>query len=67
MFQPVKKNGKREQFFEDANRLTDEELFNKYFADTIKIKIERYGRLALLKTGIYKPILNLGKKIRKRD
>lgn len=67
MFQPVKKNGKREQFFEDANRLTDEELFNKYFADTIKVKIERYGRLALLKTGIYKPILNLGKKIRKRD
>jgi len=67
MFQPVKKNGKREQFFEDANRLTDEELFNKYFADTIKIKIERYGRLALLKTGIYKPILNLGKRIRKRD
>ena len=67
MFQPVKKNGKRAQFFEDANRLTDEELFNKYFADTIKVKIERYGRLALLKTGIYKPILNLGKKIRKRD
>lgn len=67
MFQPVKKNGKRKQFFEDANRLTDEELFNKYFADTIKIKIERYGRLVLLKTGIYKPILNLGKKIRKRD
>ena len=67
MFQSVKKNGKREQFFEDANQLTDEELFNKYFADTINVKIERYGRLALLKTGIYKPILNLGKKIRKRD
>ena len=67
MFQPVKKNGKREQFFKDANQLSEEELFNKYFADTIKVKIERYGRLALLKTGMYKPILNIGKKIRKRD
>lgn len=67
MFQPVKKNDKREQFFKDANQLSEEELFNKYFADTIKVKIERYGRLALLKTGMYKPILNIGKKIRKRD
>lgn len=67
IFQPVKKNDKREQFFNDANTLSEEELFAKYFADTFKIKLERYGRLALLKTGLYKPVLNLGKKIRKRD
>lgn len=67
IFQPVKKNERREQFFKDANTLTEEELFNKYFADTIKIKLERYGRLALLKTGLYKPVLEIGKKIRKRD
>lgn len=67
IFQPVKKNDKREQFFKDANMLSEEELFDKYFADTLKIKLERYGRLALLKTGLYKPVLNLGKKIRKRD
>lgn len=67
IFQPVKKNERREQFFKDANTLTEEELFNKYFADTIKIKLERYGRVALLKTGLYKPVLRLCKKIRKRD
>lgn len=67
IFQPVKKNDKRSQFFEDANKLSEEELFNKYFADTLKIKLERYGRMALLKTGLYKPVLSLGKKIRKRD
>ena len=67
IFQPVKKNDKRAQFFEDANKLSEEELFNKYFADTLKIKLERYGRMALLKTGLYKPVLSLGKKIRKRD
>lgn len=67
IFQPVKKNDKREQFFKDANTLSEEELFDKYFADTLKIKLERYGRLALLKTGLYKSVLNIGKKIRKRD
>lgn len=67
IFQPVKVNDKREQFFKDANTLSEEELFDKYFADTLKIKLERYGRLALLKTGLYKSVLNIGKKIRKRD
>lgn len=67
MFQPVKNNDKREEFFRDANKLSEQELFEKYFPYTIKVKAEKYGRLFLLKTGIYKPVLNLGKKIRKRD
>lgn len=67
IFQSVKENEKRAQFFLDANTLPEDELFNKYFADTLKIKAERYGRLALLKTGLYKPVLSFGKKIRKRD
>jgi hypothetical protein len=67
IFQPVKYNAKREQFFKDAQTMEAEDLFNKYFADTMKIKVERYGRLFLLKTGLYKRILSLGKKIRKRD
>lgn len=67
IFKSVKKNDKREQFFEDVNNLNEEELFNKYFSDTLKIKLERYGRMILQKTKLYKPILNIGKKIRKRD
>lgn len=67
MFQPVKNNDRREVFFKDANILSEKELFEKYFPYTIKVKAEKYGRLFLLKTGVYKPILNLGKKIRKRD
>ena len=67
MFQSVKYNAKREEFFKDCNKLTNEELFNKYFPYTFKVKAEKYGRLILLKTGMYKKILNLGKKIRKRD
>lgn len=67
IFQPVKMNKRRKEFFIDANTLSEEELFNKYFADTFKIKIERYGRMFLLRTGLYKSILKLGKIIRKRD
>ena len=67
MFQPIKMNNKRKQFFKDATILSEEALFKKYFSDTLKVKAERYGRLILLKTGIYKTILNIGKKVRKRD
>lgn len=67
IFQSVKMNKRREEFFLDANTLMEEQLFNKYFAETIKIKLERYGRLILLRTGLYKNVLKVGKKIRKRD
>lgn len=67
MFQSVKYNDKREEFFKDCNNLSNEELFDKYFPYTLKVKTEKYARLFLLKTGMYKKILNIGKKIRKRD
>ena len=67
MFQPVKHNWKRNKFFKDANNMTNIELFDKYFPDKIKVKLERNARKILLKTGAYKKILDLGKKIRKRD
>ena len=67
MFQPVKHNWKRDKFFKDANNMTNIELFDKYFPDKIKVKLERNARKILLKTGAYKKILDLGKKIRKRD
>lgn len=67
MFQPVKRNQKRESFFKDINILNEEVVFEKYFPDNTKVKIERNARKILLKTGIYKPILNIGKMIRKRD
>lgn len=67
MFQSVKYNSERSDFFEDVGKLEGKELFTKYFSDNITVKSERIIRKLLLKTGIYKKILNLGKKIRKRD
>ena len=67
MFKSVKYNSNRNRFFADANELEEKELFDKYFSDTFMVKTERIARKVLLKTGMYKLILNFGKKIRKRD
>ena len=48
------------------NSISSEELFEKYFPDTVKVKLERTLRSFLLKTGLYKKIISFGKKIRKR-
>lgn len=67
IYNTVKVNPRRKQFFEDAQKLEDEELFHKYFPNNFKSKLERFGRKTLIKIGLYKPILKLGKLIRKRD
>lgn len=67
IFQSVKRNERREAFFEDANRLENRELFEKYFPDTMKVKVERMARVILVRSGIYKKLLSVGKKFRKRD
>lgn len=67
MFQPVKYNSNREKFLNDSRKMTESELFKKYFSDTFMVKVERIARKILLKIGIYKIMLNLGKKIRKRE
>ena len=66
MFNAIKYNNKRNDFFNDLNNNDFEEVMNKYFPDTLKCKIEKYSRLLLIKIGIYKPIIKLGRKIRKR-
>lgn len=67
MFQPVKLNKNRTEFMKDLKNMNEKDLFEKYFPYTLKVKAEKYGRLILLKTGLYKQILGVGKKIRKRD
>ena len=66
IFSRVNYNSQKKDFIKDMNSLPEEELFNKYFPDNLKTKVERNARKLLLKTGIYKKILNIGKKIRKR-
>ena len=67
MLKNIIQNLMMNRFFADANELEEKELFDKYFSDTFMVKTERIARKVLLKTGMYKLILNFGKKIRKRD
>lgn len=66
IYNKVKRNNKRELFFKELNNNDSKFVFEKYFPNTIKCKIEKNARLILIKLGIYKPFLNIGKKIRKR-
>lgn len=66
IFNKVKMNPKRTEFFEDVTTKDAEEVFNKYFPNNFKCKLEKNTRILLIKFGVYKPLLKLGKKIRKR-
>ncbi len=54
---------KRKDFFADINKLDEEAFFKKYFPDSLKVKVERFIRITLIKTGIYKKVKTLAKKI----
>ncbi len=66
MFNSIKYNSKRKEFFDDLNNEEFDSVISKYFPNTIKCKLEKYIRITLIKIGLYKPIIKLGKKIRKR-
>lgn len=53
MCESVPMNPRREQFFEDAERLSGAELFGKYYPITAKTKIKTAARKTLLVTGYY--------------
>ena len=59
----VKRNGKRDLFFEDIYGSECELVFKKWFADSYKIKIKRFGRALLEKLNIYRPVKRFVKKL----
>ena len=67
MFNSIKFNNSRKQFFDDLKTKDIEIVLKKYFPNNLKCKVEKYTRLFLIKTGIYKNVIKVGKKIRKRD
>lgn len=61
MFTSVKMNPNREQFLLDAANMTGEELFERYYPITFKVKLKTKIRTLLVITGMYqfaKKILN---------
>lgn len=63
MLHSVEMNERRTQFFKDLNGMKEEDFFKKWFPDTIKVKAERIVRVTMAKTGVYKSIKKLAKKI----
>lgn len=63
MYRSVSENKNRKNFFEDINNLEEYKFFNKYFPDTIRVKLERNIRENLVKLGIYNKIKKVIKKI----
>ena len=66
MFNPIKYNRKRKIFFKELNVEKIEKVLNKYFPNSFKNKFEKYMRIMLIKMHIYKSVIKLGKKIRRR-
>ena len=66
MTNSVKYNSKRNDFFEDANKLSEKELFNKYFPINLKTKINSAIRKFLSITGMYSSIKSMAKKVLKK-
>nr|WP_304358182.1 Coenzyme F420 hydrogenase/dehydrogenase, beta subunit C-terminal domain [Clostridium paraputrificum] len=53
MFKSPSANIRRSSFMEDLNKVSAEELFNKYFPNNAKYSIARYIRLTIYHLGIY--------------
>lgn len=64
MFTSVKSNSKRSEFFYDMNVMKSEDLFHKYFPDSLSIKMKRMIRLFLIKTNLYKPLKAMRQKFK---
>ena len=63
MLNSVEMNEERILFFKDLNELDENTFFEKWFPDSIKVKIERNIRIFMAKTGIYKSVKKIIKKI----
>jgi hypothetical protein len=48
-------NPRRSDFFNDVATMDDKQLFDKYFPDSIKIKLKRFVRRTLWRLGVYRP------------
>ncbi len=60
----VSKPKNREQFFKDMNSMEVNSFFNKYFSNNIKIKMKRFLKIFLAKTGLYNRIKHIVYKIK---
>lgn len=66
MLEVVQKNESRERFFVDAELLSVDDLFSKYFPVSWKVKVERLIRVVCYKLGIYSLVKKIVVKVLKK-
>lgn len=66
MFESVKTNEKRENFFNDAQLMDGRSLLEKYYPITSKVKVKTQIRKFLLVTGLYRIVKKFLNKMRGR-
>ena len=59
MKESVVPNRQRQSFFDDAKKMDGTQLFQKYFPDTFRVKVEHGIRLACYRLGIYSAVKKL--------
>ena len=67
MHHSVKAHVKRAEFFADMNRLEPEECFEKYFPETIRVRLERMLRRKLVRFSVYRSIKRVGRSLKKES
>lgn len=70
MFHSVSPNPRRGAFFEDARHLSGQELFDRYFPETARVRCARFLRVSMYRLGIYAPVKRVVtrvKRIRRRQ
>lgn len=66
MFYSIPQNEKRDDFFRDAIKLSGSDLFEMYFPETARVKVERSIRLLLVKTNTYHSVKKIVARILKK-
>ena len=59
----VQLNTDRDKFFKDLNEMDEKKFFETWFPDSIKVKLERVIRISMVKTGVYKNVKKIAKKV----
>ena len=62
MFSDIPINAKRDKFFEDIKVMDEKEHFDKYFRQTLKVRLSRLTKIVLARTNLYKAVKQYVKK-----
>ena len=67
LVKPTEKNQRRDEFFSDFESMEMEQLIKKWFPHRMKVKLERFTRKFLARTGLYRIAKKTARKVVGKD